>query len=246
MKFIYLCLIVIPFFISCSESTDAIASDTKARVSKSSNRLIADSGSIVSPENDLNPYDIAGQLHAELYAVYYAEDSLSSSVASIADRVTMLANENESFTALAGIDYSFLSTDRVTYILSTIDSCTPEIIDASLVAPEAKNSFTTFVNSLFVLCETESNYAVIHDFVVTYENEISENSSFSLSDKEVILTTTSIARYAVYERKKRPKKNTDPEWDLLVANIAGGTEGSAESLEKAIVMSLITSIAENE
>ena len=145
MKFIYLCLIVIPFFISCSESTDAIASDTKARVSKLSNRLIADSGGIVSPENDLNPYDIAGQLHAELYAVYYAEDSLSSSVASVADRVTMLANENESFTALAGINYSFKSNGRVTYILSTIDSCTPGIINNSLVANKARISFNTFV-----------------------------------------------------------------------------------------------------
>lgn len=246
MKFIYLCLLVIPFFISCSESPDLAELDTKARISKSSSRLIAESGTIVYPENDSNPYDIAGQLHSELYAAYYSEDSLSSSVTGVADRITMLANENESFTDLAGIDYSFLSTDRITYILSTIDSCTPEIIDASLVAPEAKNSFNTFVNSLLVLCERESNYAVIHDFVVTYENEISENSDFSLSDKEIILTTTSIARYAVYERKKRPKKNTDPEWDLLVANIAGGTEGSTESLEKAIVMSLITSIAENE
>lgn len=246
MKFIYLCLIVIPFFISCTESPDVGESDTKASVSKSSSRLITKKSSAVLPINKANPYEIAGQLHAELYALYYAEDSLSSSVASVADRVTMLANENESFTALAGINYSFKSNSRVTYILSAIDSCTPGIINNSLVANKARISFNTFVNSLLLLCKTESDYAVIHDFVVTYENDISENNTFSLSDKKIILTTTSIARYSVYEIIQRPKKNTDPEWDLLVGNIAGGTEGSTESLEKAIVMSLITGIAENE
>ncbi len=246
MKFIYLCLIVIPFFISCSESPDLGVSDPKASVSKSSSRLITKKVSTVLPVNNANPYDIAGQLHAELYAVYYAEDSLSSSVASVADRVIMLANENGSFTALAGINYSFKSNGRVTYILSNIDNCAPGIIDNSLVGNEAKISFNTFVNSLLLLCKTESDYAVIHDFVVTYENAISENSTFSLSDKKIILTTTSIARYSVYSIIERPKKNTDPEWDLLVGNIVGGTEGSTESLEKAIVMSLITRIAENE
>ena len=246
MKFIYLCLIVIPFFISCSESPDVAVSDTKGRISRSSSRLITAKGSSVSPVNNANPYDIAGKLHAELYSAYYAEDGLSNNVASIANRVTMLANENQSFTALAGINYSFKSNERVNYILATIDSCTPGIINNSLVANKAKISFNTFVNSLLLLCKSKPNYAVIHDFVVTYENEILDNSTFSLSDKKIILTTTSIARYSVYSLTEGPKKNTDPEWDLLVGNIVGATEGSTESVEKAIVMSLITSISENE
>lgn len=247
MKFYYLCLTIIPFFISCSDSSNLDPLDSSmASVDNAFQSHNANRGGDVIPSNSANPYDIAGQLHNELYEAYYADDSLSTSVTGISSRVVMIAQENDSFVSLAGPNYSFLSNNRINYILANIDSCTSEVMDTSLTTAEAKTSLSAFISSLLVLCESEEDYGIIYQFMIAYENDILTNSTLTNSDKMIILTTTSIARHSVYERKKKPKANTDPEWDLMVGNIVAGTDGSTDSLEKAIMMSLITGIAENE
>lgn len=247
MKFYYLCLTIIPFFISCSDSSNLellarTGTTTKAvSLNQHANRGFED-----LPTNIANPYDIAGQLHNELYEAYYAADSLSTGVEGISSRISQIAKENSSFVSLAGPNYSFLSNNRIVCILATIDTCTEAVMAASLMTAQAQTSLSTFISSLLVLCESETDYGIIYQFVVAYEDSILTNSTLNARDMKIILTTTSIARHSVYERKKRPKKNTDPEWDLMVGNIVAGTDGSTESLEKAIMMSVIAGIAENE
>ena len=235
MKLFYLSLIVIPFFISCSDT-----STTKEPGFMSSK--ISDS----MPFNSNNPFEVAGQLHNTLYESYYSADSLEEDISSISNRVTQLANQNIVFMSWAGSSFPVISKDKIDYILSNSSVSQTEIIESSLIAPSSKSSFSDFIDSVVLLCDTEDDYFVIYDFIVTYEESILSNTTLSAYDKKIILTTTSIARHSAYERKKRPKKNRDPEWDLMVGNIVAGIDGASDSLEKAVLMSLITGISEND
>ena len=66
--------------------------------------------------------------------------------------------------------------------------------------------------------------------------------SLDEADLKILLTTTSIVRYATHHRKKRPKKNTDPEWDLLIFDMAGACSGARTSTQEAVALSVISGI----
>jgi hypothetical protein len=65
-----------------------------------------------------------------------------------------------------------------------------------------------------------------------------------LHDKQVLLSAAAVVRYVSYERKKRPKKNTDPDWDMMVWRIAGSA-GSLSDVQDAIFYSVICGVLEN-
>jgi len=95
------------------------------------------------------------------------------------------------------------------------------------------------------LCETEDDYEVIYNYIVAYETIVLKSTSFTESDKRVALITTSVARHSAYYRKKRPKKNKDPEWDLMVGNIIAATDGAATGIQESVMRALIVGIAQN-
>jgi len=239
MKFFYLCFSILPFFISCSDSTHL--SRSKSSASDSESIYFARGTDTVLPLNKNNPYDAAGQLQNELLEVYFAGDTLSSSVTNIAIKVDSLAKLNKNFVAL-GSNYKFKSFDRVNYIISHADSCSASIIVNSLDSFSAKKSLLDFTDSLLSLCEHEDDYAYIYDFIVDYEASVLKNDLFSERDKRVVLTTTSIARHSVYLRKKKPKKSKDFEWGDLVTNIAAASDGATVSMQESVMRALIVGI----
>ncbi len=240
MKFFYLCLSILPFFISCSDATPLNRLDTS--VSNSESVSFARGTDTVLPFNKNNPYDAAGRIQNELLEAYFSSDTLSSSVAAIATKVDSLAKLNKNFVSL-GSTYKFTSLDRVNYIISHADSCSTTIIVNSLDTFSAKKSLLDFTDSLVSLCEREDDYAFIYDSIVGYEASVLKNDLFSDSDKRVLLTTTSIARHSVYLRKKKPKKSKDPEWDDLVTNIAAASDGATVGMQESVLRSVIVGIA---
>ena len=125
------------------------------------------------------------------------------------------------------------------------DTCSSEIISNSLDTEVAKNSLSNFITTVLSLCETEDDYGVIYDYIVAYEATVLKSTSFTERDKQVVLTTTSVARHAAYYRKKRPKKNKDPEWDLMVGNIIAATDGASTGIQESVMRALIVGIAQN-
>ena len=196
--------------------------------------------------NPNNPFDGVGQIHDELLAAYFADDNLPTTLYGIANRVSLLAVGNTSFNSLSTTPYSFHSLERVGYISSHLDTCTPEIIENSLDTSAAKLSLTNYISSLMSLCATENDYAVIYSFIVSYEATVLGTSSFTSRDKMVILKTASISRFSAYTRKKRPKKNRDPEWDYMVGNIIAGADGADEGSQERIIKALIVGVWENQ
>lgn len=237
MKIINLCLIVFLFFISCTVP-EQLHSNTEPYF----DNIVAKAGMGPDslPGNSLNTNDYVGQVYSELLAEFYNSTALLFTLDSVSKRVTLLANANQNFISFSGSPYLFSSKNKVTYLLA--NGSTAETIGSSLETAEAKQRLSTFISSLLNLYATEEEYAVLHSFIVSFEHEVLEAQDIVASDKKIILTTTSIIRYSFYQRKKKPKKNTDPEWDLMVWSILGSVAGATESTEDAIVLSLICGI----
>jgi len=91
MKFYYLCLIILPFFISCSDATNLNVSESSHSASKFSSYAKETVDTL--PFNKSNPYDAAGQLQNELLELYYVDSILPSTVSEIAAKVSSLSKK---------------------------------------------------------------------------------------------------------------------------------------------------------
>jgi hypothetical protein len=94
--------------------------------------------------------------------------------------------------------------------------------------------------------EQQQEFDSIYQFIIAYEADIIKSGDFDLHDKQVILTTTSITRYALYFAKKHRRRPRDRDWDISWGNIVGGTEGSSENTAKAIIMSTVIGLITNK
>lgn len=243
MKFFSLCLLSFLLFISCSPSTD---SDTSAVLNNTTLSRTVDLGYDLPARNPANPYDDAGQIHNELLLTYYYADHQPQDFDTIVSTLTGMANNNLSFMALTkNVPYVFTSQEKVLYLLNHLDSSLTDVLAVSLDHPDAKSSLRDFIQSLLLFCETEEDYHLIHAFIIGYEDSVLNASLWSAEDKRVVLTTTSIVRHSVYARKKRPKKNKDPEWQYLVGNIVASLDGADESMEEAVLRGLVAGVVEN-
>lgn len=240
MKPYYLCILFITLFISCSDSNDITDSNI------SNQRVISVIDDSSEAINYANPHDYAGQIHQELLTTYYNADGLPFTLSGIITTATTVANANDSFMSLTkNAPYHFGYADRVTYIVSQPVGFQDAIINESIQDSDARSSFKTFVTELLLACEEEDDFSVLYDSIVAYEEAVYNDSSLTNHDKQTILITTSITRHSVYARKKKPKKDKDPEWQYMVGNIFAALDGADNSVEDAIMKGLVTGIVEN-
>lgn len=246
MKPFYLCIISLFLLYSCDETTDLKSMSLTPSNSISTYRtdevLYFD-----LPINQANPYDYVGQLHYELYQDYYAtqSDSLLSLEQVLFD-VEDIANKNSNLTSLAGINYSFSNVMALEQLLDCEILCLDTVLEQSSLSTLAQNKAKNFIENFNVLFENNLESAPVLEYIVQFENEIITSATLSVYDKSIILSATSIARYSTYESKRRPKKNTDPDWDSLITSLYGAFLGNENSVGDRIVASLICGITTNE
>lgn len=252
MKKVYSCLSIFITCLTCSFalescSTDSLMSADATKSTTTKNQNDSNNKDVYTmPINSDNPYDSAGRIHNELLETYFASENLPQSILAIADSVESIAHNHSEFNSMKSADYHAVSAVRVQHVISQNKTGISDIInDTDMTAP-AKLSLNSFVNSLLLLCEMEDSCEVLYDFVVSYETGILTNPLMTERDKQIILTTSSIARHSTYLAKKRPKKNTDPDWIIFVGNIIGGAVGADYEKAEAITMALVTGIVQNQ
>ncbi|MGV9004441.1 hypothetical protein [Flavobacterium sp.] len=240
MKIFKLCLFVITFFISCSDVGESSYSPheyTSGMYSRDA---------ITSPSNTKNPYDYVGRIHNEVLDAYFAADSLPFTFSTIVNEVVLKALANVSFSNLNSIPYSLSSSIRIYDIAADSTICQAGILTQSIGGTKTRIDFAYFLDEFFIFCDEEDDYGLLYNFIVSYEDAVLYDAFISENDRKVILKSTSIARYSAYARKKKPKKNKDPEWAWMVGNVFAGIEGAAESDQDAIIKSLAVGILANQ
>lgn len=227
----------------CSCSSESLeTAEAQNRVAEMQNSRFGDT----LPQNSDNEYDYAGKIHNDILTAYYGGAFFPSTIAEIAQIVDSLANLHPDFTAIKGSSYVPVSVTRVEYLLADRDSTMARVLGSSGLSLHAKQFLTGFMEDLDDLIADDEDYDSIHSFITTLETAIISDSLLSFNEKEVLFTTTSIARYTVYMKRKRPKKNQDPDWDWLTANIMGGTDGAVTGTAEAISRAVVTGIADNK
>lgn len=245
MKNIHSCTLIIAFFIMMSKGLLSCSSDNETTNSENINSIFAERITPL-PENDANPYDEAGLLYNELFDTYYTNGNLGGNVSQIATKVQTIADANANFNLIKGSPYHNVSNTRVQYLLEHPTTCVSDVISASSMSTVGKSSLANFINFFIVFLGTESDCDVIYQKVVAYENEVLLNTALTETDKQIIFTTTSVLRHSAYRARKKPKKNTDPDWDIFIGNIIASTEGAEYGSAEAATMALVTGIAQND
>ncbi len=226
------------FFSACTASDPDVKDDPATSANKGIGAVL--------PAYSNNPYDNAGRIYDDLFDEYYNGSIRSKTVVGIITEVTSIANANNAFLANNNSGYQPLSATRIEYLASRNSSDIAGIIGSSNLSLTAKVSFSNFLISLVGLCSTETDAQTMYDEVVKYEEKVLMSSFLGFEDKRIILTTTSIIRYSSYRAKKKPKKNTDPDWLILVTHVFGAEEGAEENSSKAILTGLVTGIVSNK
>jgi hypothetical protein len=244
MKNLILCLTILFFLNSCSNEDDRAATSADASQHASTTDMMNRLGDLY-PVNSDNPYDYTGVLHNEILSAYYEESNLPNDVAGIADRVKKVAELNPGFTNLKDSLARDTQIAKVEDILSHPNTCVSDIIADTGMSPNGKSSLNAFIVTAVILSQPDIEYSALYDFICKYESDIIADPLLTERDKRVILITASITRCSVHMKKKRPKKNTDPDWTVLIANMVGGSYGADYGSVEAIRTALTAGIAQN-
>lgn len=200
------------------------------------------------PEHLLNSRDDSGYIHFQLTDGYLTSGHVTSSLTDAIVQAEMLAAGNASFQQLRPMGYAAPTATRLAYILEDKPGRIAEVIDQGILSWRAKVSLANFISSLQWYKEQKSEYAVIYQFIINYENSILADPLFSAEDSRILLTTSSIARYAFYfakkEKEKEPRRR-DRDWDISMGNIAAGADGANESTAKAVSMATAAALYVN-
>ena len=197
------------------------------------------------PINSDNPFDNAGILHNELVERYYSGKNLPADLDSIALRVKIIADSIPELVAMKSASVSNFNISIVEYMLAYPASCASAVISATTMSAGGKLSLSGFIDAMLLLSKKEDHYSSFYAFVCAYENDVYFDNQLSTEDKRIIQITTSIVRHSVYRKKKKPKKNTDLDWTIWIANSVGATHGSITNIHDAVLTAAIAGIAQN-
>lgn len=205
-------------------------------VPKSANAARGDSASA---------FDHAGSMHTEVLLGYYADTLLPATADGCIARLDAVVAVHPYFAGFSPADYGLVPEGR---ILAIADNGPAELavlmdeLPLSLQAREGLYLFVTEVLEREVQGEAE---AELHAFMVGYEGNVLSSNTYTDTEKEYLLTVASILRHSVQAKRKRPKKNTDIDWDWLTANVAGAALGAQYGPRQAILTAARAGILEN-
>lgn len=231
MKNLKAWLLILPLItIACSDEYTEQTVEP-AYKSKSSKK------SAIEPANAANPYDTAGMLHNEILEILDETSSNSQSIEEITILIDSVSAVHPELILLATDSTLSSSVSEITWIINTNDPAN-DVLAASTLSISAKASFLSFLNSLLLVAD--SPYEDIHPVIVSYEASVISSTLFSTTDKRIILTASSVARYSVAKKKRK-----DQDWDTSVTNIVAAACGAEQNSALGLKMAAAVGIYQN-
>ena len=186
-----------------------------------------------NPENSSNPYDNAGKLYLLVLDQYYVNASPTATPSQIVSDIETIANGFTEFSPMKNSAYLPIDYTTINWILNNGNSYHITVTNNNSLSTTAKNQLVTLSTNLNLMLDTSATEKGIHDYIVGFEATILSNLTLTANDKKTILTSTSIARHANYQRKKGRR------WDIH-HGITGSILGDTESMAKAITTAAST------
>lgn len=205
MKNLLLCSFLVCFFCSCSTDSEF---NQSAPLSNTGPRSYS---GLVFPSNISNPVDYKGTRYYDLLASYNKVNQIPNSSIELSAQIKFISNK-------MGYGRNFykniipFNNAIVDSIMADPDNMLIVIVDNSLMGSTAKSSLISFLQGL--LSKRDLEFAITHDYVISYEDDIIDNSNLSEDDRDTILTVTSISRYSLYSAAERK----DRDWESSAGN----------------------------
>lgn len=234
MKNLLSLVIIASLLISCNtediENTENLENSTAKEKSIKTGKMLTG----LQPENTANPYDVAGKIHNDILDAYLTGYHTCSTIAQVSQKV-------DSISALNNDLLSLETSSPIIYgeIQEIIDNPQIELEQAIASSPmtsTAKDCLTGFMASMLLWEVNE--YSVIHQSIISFEASVMSNSQFSNEEKRIILTTSSITRYAIYYTRERK----DKDWETSVGNRVGAVQGAVVNSFAAVKRSTVAGI----
>jgi hypothetical protein len=239
MKTIYLCAVAWPLLAGCSYESAPARSDLEVQHTLQ----YRDGGK--SPENDDNPYDYVGQIHNEIAYSYHNDTIKPVTIAGVIARVGYTAELNSRFTGIKEMSYSAPAVYAVSNIQIYGTTLLPGILAGSGMSTAGKEAMVLLTTMILAEAGNSNSFEENYDAIADFENAVLAHTGLTVYDKKVLLIVSSVGRHATYLVKKKPKKNTDPDWNVLIINLVGTVEGALKSEAEAINMGLVCGVLEN-
>lgn len=187
------------------------------------------------PKNPANVYDAAGKMHVDILKVYLDRYTTTNVLSTVIGDVEASSGSSTDFTAISST-YSGVSTTALSYVLT--NSTTPANIAGATTTTSGygKQRLNDFIGLIdgFKSMSFESVYAIIVDF----ENSILADTVLTAADKQLILTTTSVARFSIADTK-----DNDRNWRNGKIGILGALNGANTNMATAVVTSVSANVA---
>jgi hypothetical protein len=219
-------------FTACSTDYDG-SLDGSGALNSSSGLKIGD-----DPRNDNNPYDVYGALYLSLEAAFITKDTLPKTYVSLVTDLSALIQTDSLFTSIQEPTYQLLSERQ----LNKLQEYLPfydDFISGTSFSPKEKYYMNVLLRTVAPLYEMDTSYVTIHEAIVGVEVLVATDVVMTSAEKQTVFVLSSLFRHATYAKRKRPKKNTDPEWDLLIVHFLGSVEGLSYGGTSAITGALL-------
>ena len=237
MKNYFIYYVLFFAFISC----DSAESLTDRSVSTTVSMDLQHRGEVL-PFNPQNPYDSIGVFHNDLVASYYAHEVVPTDLDRIIAMIEADALDHPFFLRLAPSGGPFVLSTEVSDVLTDPEPALSGYVGGSVLGSAAQACLHHFVDSVRLFAVTDANYAAFYKYVVDYEAFVISHFLFSQEEKRVLLQITSIARHNAYQKRKRPKKNTDLDWDWLTTCVVGSTAGAYGGEAKGVLTAVVVGV----
>lgn len=199
----------------------------------------------VYPANRSNMYDITGSLYYRIAERYLNTLTATESIPEIVLNTEALAETDSAFVFLKPINYQNPSSEEIGF-LADPDISTAEKIDRLPISTHAKAAFLAFSEKLIQSHQNKEQVMTIHRFIIDFETAVLGDNGLGNFDRQVILSATSVARYAVHfantHRKRKPR---DRDWEISHSCIIGPALGASRNTAEAITASVVAAMLEN-
>lgn len=228
MKTVFIGSILFIFLISCS-------SDQELDIPEDNNKQEVASTTGLLPENKANPMDYQGKRYYDALSIYRQQNEFPNSIAELNQQIRFLGSQFEkSVTTNKGV---ILFTDEiVASIMSDPDNSMIAIVQSSTLGSAAQSNLINFLQGLIV--QRQLAFSISYAYIISYENTIIAESSWSQEEKDTILTISSISRYSLYSESDRK----DRDWESSAGNKSAKPFFSANEVSLISIIALLQKV----
>lgn len=231
-------LFLVLSILSCSTDENFIDSQTNTTIKTTNNDLERTVAFVA--ENKNNPFDYAGKTYNAILQEYDNHNFPSSNLQDVVERVESIANNLTDFIALKNSNaYVHVKHETLANIIGGNYLITYAFADSGL-SPNGQDVLSNFIVNLKTQVEGQSK-ATVHTFIMDFEDTLWQQTNLSTNDKKIILSTTSILRYANAESKNG---NID-DWIRIKTRITATLSSIAQNTAEGVLNAAVIGALQN-